>query len=848
MSHIENMKPPNCKTPEKISTSKFQEAKSPGNPEKLHQNESVSEAAAAEVQNPRNNPKQTASNSRKREEDDLTACQLCFAFTLLGGIMCTILILVVAFFEFGFDWSRKDAPHFPLLLISEWRNGTHRSRRHDLEWLPYGKDGELYFKYTDGFYSAHWGHMNELQMRIAPLSVHSDDEEHDVVDLDLNIGKTHAILRTDVDKHWRHSTFAQFWIHNIQSNQTVPLVNDTLSFANFSPTGDSIAYVYENDLYVRSLTENSSIRVTFDGSENVFNGIPDWIYEEVFAYDSAIWWAPSGKQLAYLRTDDSSLPDLWIPRLFAHPALPGLKYPDPTHSTPGVELWIYDLQTNGSSKVELPSGLEGLLINDVAWIGDVLAIKTRERESDVFEVWTKVGEKPAELARIDRSVDPMKSCRDMVPVGSEGYIDIINRDGYTQLAFFSPPDTSEPIMLTHGEWQVLSEPVGINLHTRHAYFHAAPSMSQRAIYRVSIDEPLSVEQIWDVGKGVYSASFSGDTSYALVTFSSTNVAPQEYVLSLPADSKLRANWTLQLNADLQEMMETRGLIKNVPQVSFYDMNLNNGTFSVREILPSNFRVLHKYSVVFFLNDRPEAQAILEEFSVDFQRVLAEELNVVVLSVDLRVASEGVQTSQDGEYDQLGELESARVLAVAKKWARKRYVKAGSMAIWGSGYGGFVALRTLERDTDLLFRCGIIVAPFTGWTLLHPYCAAKRMHMRENGADEVEKSEFQTLARHDRLLILHGAGDDKVYSQNTLQLLETLDRMGATNYDSHTFLFADSKVPWRAENDISYDWAVDFLIVEGIQDLSTTTESPVFNETGLINYTAMQEPGHSTTMQ
>ncbi len=69
----------------------------------------------------------------------------------------------------------------------------------------------------------------------------------------------------------------------------------------------------ENDLYVipsEELTFGSqkAIRVTEDGSPVIFNGVPDWVYEEeVMAGDGAMWWSPDGLTLAYLRSDEEAV-------------------------------------------------------------------------------------------------------------------------------------------------------------------------------------------------------------------------------------------------------------------------------------------------------------------------------------------------------------------------------------------------------------------------------------------------------------------------------------------------------------------------------------------------------------
>jgi dipeptidyl aminopeptidase len=36
----------------------------------------------------------------------------------------------------------------------------------------------------------------------------------------------------------------------------------------------------------------------------------------------------------------------------------------------------------------------------------------------------------------------------------EGYLDIVPKEGYNHLAFFSPVDSSEPVWLTSGDWEV----------------------------------------------------------------------------------------------------------------------------------------------------------------------------------------------------------------------------------------------------------------------------------------------------------------------------------------------------------------------------------------------------------
>ena len=65
----------------------------------------------------------------------------------------------------------------------------------------------------------------------------------------------------------------------------------------FSPDGWRVAYAQNNDLYMVEVAGGAVTRLTFDGSETVFNGTLDWVYNEELATRSAqpaYAWSPDG--------------------------------------------------------------------------------------------------------------------------------------------------------------------------------------------------------------------------------------------------------------------------------------------------------------------------------------------------------------------------------------------------------------------------------------------------------------------------------------------------------------------------------------------------------------------------
>lgn len=102
------------------------------------------------------------------------------------------------------------------------------------------------------------------------------------------------------------------YIYKIADKSLTPLSNESISYAVWSPTGHQISYIINNEIYVYDLN-NTTTRVTFDGSATVFNGKPDWVYEEeVFAKDFALWWSPDSTHIAYLRFDETNVPEFHL--------------------------------------------------------------------------------------------------------------------------------------------------------------------------------------------------------------------------------------------------------------------------------------------------------------------------------------------------------------------------------------------------------------------------------------------------------------------------------------------------------------------------------------------------------
>ena len=74
---------------------------------------------------------------------------------------------------------------------------------------------------------------------------------------------------------------------------------------------------------------------------------------------------------------------------------------------------------------------------------------------------------------------------------SSGYLDIVNNSlGYNHIVLFSPADSSKPVYITDGKWEVSDGVLGINEEKSLVYFTAAnPTPYQRNIYSAPLPIP-----------------------------------------------------------------------------------------------------------------------------------------------------------------------------------------------------------------------------------------------------------------------------------------------------------------------------------------------------------------------
>ncbi|KAI6816254.1 putative dipeptidyl-aminopeptidase [Hortaea werneckii] len=654
------------------------------------------------------------------------------------------------------------------------------------------------------------------------------------------------LVQSDYASNWRHSGTGRYWIFDVATQSGEPLDPASLygrvQTASWSPNSDAVVFTRDNNMFIRHLDSDTATRITTDGGSELFYGVPDWVYEEeVLAGDSATWWSGDGKYVAFFRTDESQVPDFPVQYFFSsptgsqkkegeenYPETRKIKYPKAGAPMSVVSLQLYDVQKGQVFTVPIENDFadDDRLITEVVWAGSTgkVIVRSTNRESDILKTIlidadARTGKtvRERDVQKLDGGWFEVSETTTFVPADPaqgrvyDGYIDTVIHNNWDHLAYFTPLDNPDPVMLTEGEWEVVKAPSSVDLKNNLVYFVATKDGStQRHVYTVDLHKgPQSIQAITDAKQiGYYEPSFSKGSEFMLLTNHGPGI-PWQKVLSTPSASQ-ELSVTIEENKELEELAKKTEL-----PIEFYQtIEVEGFPMNLVERRPPHFDPKKKYPVLFYLYNGPGFQQVNRKFTVDFQSYVASSLGYIVVTLDARGTGYMGRRHRCIVRGNIGYWEAHDQIAAAKMWAAKKYVDAERMAIWGWSYGGFMTLKTLEQDAGETFKYGMAVAPVTDWRFYDSIYTERYMHMPQHnpeGYDNSTISNMTALSNNVRFLVMHGASDDNVHFQNTLSLLDKLDLANVRNYDVHIFPDSDHSIYFHNGNRVVYEKLRDWLI-------------------------------------
>ena len=289
------------------------------------------------------------------------------------------------------------------------------------------------------------------------------------------------------------------------------------------------------------------------------------------------------------------------------------------------------------------------------------------------------------------------------------------------------------------------------------------------------------------GEGTHDLHFSKDWTRCVHCYHSTTT-PHTYTLCELKGERLEAKGTVLDNDSILQAWKALG----VNEKEFFTITTERGdVLNAWRILPKNFDAKKKYPVVMLQYSGPTSQRVLNNWRKRFGYALAD-AGYLVVNVDGRGTGARGRDWRNATYMQLGIKEAEDQISAAKYLKTLPYVDANRMAICGWSYGGYQTLMCLSVQSkaigdgqlaigngDLVWQCGIAIAPVTNWRLYDSAYTERFMRRPQvnefgyEGTDLMQKAGDLT----GQLLIVHGLADDNVHAQNTLLYTDALVKAG-----------------------------------------------------------------------
>ena len=609
--------------------------------------------------------------------------------------------------------------------------------------------------------------------------------------------ETKILIQTKTKPIYRHSFTAEFFIFNVRNNTLEPLSEGgPQQVPLFSPDGNQIAFVRDNNLFlVKLLFDNSESQVTTDGKFNhVLNGIPDWVYEEEFAFDRAFDFSADGSMLAYIRFDESHVPMYsfpWYkglkPSLDEYTVYPGAyqyKYPMPGIDNSKVTVHTFDIKTKVTRQMDLPLDADGY-IPRIQFTNDpnVLAIMTLNRHQNRFDLYfCNPKSTLCKLAVRDVAEQYIKEdAYGSITFYPENFVMMSERDGYNHLYLYSASGNLIK-QITKGEFEV-KQFIGWDKKTDTYYYMSNEGSPLRtAIYK--IDKKGRKTKL-STGEGTHRAIFSKNLKYYINTFSNISTPPQ-ITINDHTGKKLT---TLVDNQRLADKVAKTAIVSK----EFFTFKTTDGVeLNGWMMKPADFDPAKKYPVIMHQYSGPGSQQVLDQWGIGsrrdggiFETYMAQQ-GFISVCVDGRGTGGRGAAFEKCTYLNLGVKEARDQVETALYLGSLPYVDKDNIGIWGWSFGGYCTLMSMSEGTPV-FKAGVAVAAPTDWRFYDTVYTERFMRTPQENMEGYEAASAMNRVDkfHGELLLIHGTADDNVHLRNASEYSEALVQADK-QFDMHIY--------------------------------------------------------------
>uniref|UniRef100_A0A8C5SVM3 Fibroblast activation protein alpha n=1 Tax=Laticauda laticaudata TaxID=8630 RepID=A0A8C5SVM3_LATLA len=583
------------------------------------------------------------------------------------------------------------------------------------------------------------------------------------------------LLESNYSKLWRYSYTASYHIYDLILGTFVKEYElpDNIQHISWSPVGHKLAYVYQNNIYFKQDPREAAIQITKNGYWNeIFNGIPDWVYEEeMLGTKYALWWSPNGKNIAYIEFNDTEIPVIEYSYYGEnqYPRKISLPYPKAGAKNPTVRVLIIDT-TNprdfGPKEVLAPPVIASSdhYVTWITWVTDErICVQWLKRIQNFslsaicdYNYHSRSWDCPETRQHVEESHTGWAggffvSAPYFTSDAMSYYKIFSDQNGYKHIHYIKD-SVEKAIQITSGEWEAIyiyrvtdDAIIGRNTGTKQCI--TCNLRKERCQY--------------------YATRFSNNANYyALICYGINAFLIQNFLYT---EIKV-----LEDNADLESALQKISLPTQkisrleVDGISKYCLFFTPDFSAYKSLNPTD--ISRRYG-------GPCSQNVKHTFDVSWISYLASKEDIVVALVDGRGTAFQGDKMLHAVYRKLGVYEVEDQISAVRKFIDMGFIDEKRIAIWGWSYGGYITSLALGSGTDM-FKCGIAVAPVSSWEYYASIYTERFMGLPTKSDNFEHYKNSTVMARAQNFhnvdyLLIHGTADDNVHFQNSAQISKAL---------------------------------------------------------------------------
>uniref|UniRef100_A0A8C3LDI6 Dipeptidyl peptidase 4 n=1 Tax=Chrysolophus pictus TaxID=9089 RepID=A0A8C3LDI6_CHRPC len=711
---------------------------------------------------------------------------------LLGLVAVAVVVTVIAVpLALLTGESTPESDSRRTYTLENYLNDDYVYKTHNLQWIS----GDQYLHETPN------GNILRFDAETGTSSVvllNTTISIHEATTAILSPDQRFALLQYKYEKLWRHSYTASYHIYDFNTSSILDdalLPNDT-QYISWSPIGHKLAYVWNNNIYIKASPTAAPVQITSNGEENkIFNGIPDWVYEEeMFGSHSALWWSPNGNFVAYAAFNDTEVPvieySFYSEDTLQYPKTIRIPYPKAGAKNPTVQFFIADIQrlpdfntTEISPPAEIKSGDHYLSV--VTWVTDERICLQWLRRIQNFSVlticdfesatgnWTCPQEKQLTEESTSGWIGRFQpSVPYFAPDNTTYYKVFSNTEGYKHIHYVN--GTEAPVPITEGKWEVIS----IAAVTKDFLYYISNQNGEmpggRNLYKMFLESsPKSTQCVsCDLNQErcqYYSASFSKDAQY----YQLNCLGPGLPLVTLHRSSDDQVLRYLENNTELENSLKDI----QMPSKKLGSITVGGYNLWYQMILPPHLDSSKKYPLLLEVYAGPCSQKVDHAFRINWATYLASTEQIIVASFDGRGSGYQGDEIMHAINRRLGTYEVEDQISAARTFSEMSFVDKDRIAIWGWSYGGYVTSMVLGSGSGV-FKCGIAVAPVSRWQYYDSIYTERYMGLPIESDNLRNYNSSTVMARAEKFkeveyLLIHGTADDNVHFQQAAQISKAL---------------------------------------------------------------------------